>query len=124
MNVKSLLIVFTGSGLGGCARWGVTLLMGSTLNAFPWATLMTNIIACGMAGFAGTWASSKVDTAYGTLFWLVGFCGGFSTMSAFSREWLQLIQSGATTLQWVYPLATLLLTVLSTAFGAWLYIKI
>lgn len=125
MNFKSLILIFLGSGLGGCLRWYVGYLIGTThVSAFPWATFLVNLLACGIAGFAGAWGSSKVDTVNMSLFWLVGFCGGFSTMSAFSREWLQLLQNGSTSNQVLYPSATLVACVLSTYTGAWIYSKI
>lgn len=124
MNFKSLILIFLGSGLGGCLRWYIGYLIGTTpLSTFPWATFLVNVLACGIAGFIGAWTSSRPDAVNMGLFWLVGFCGGFSTMSAFSREWLGLLQYGSTSNQVVYPLATILICVLSTYAGAWIYSK-
>lgn len=124
MNFKSLLLIFVGSGLGGCVRWSFGVFIGtSQLSAFPWATFLANIIACGIAGFVGAWGASRLDSMNGTLFWLIGFCGGFSTMSAFSREWMLLLQNGNTLHQVMYPLSTLIFCVLATYFGAWVFAR-
>lgn len=118
MHLKSLIWVFLGSGLGGCVRWWFgTLSAVLQLKTFPWSTFAANVIACAISGGIGAWLSAKCDSDRVTLFWLVGFCGGFSTMSAFTREWLQLIQSGSMLLV-VYPLTTLVACIVATYAGA------
>jgi CrcB protein len=118
VNLKSLFLVFAGSGLGGCVRWCFGFLLGaSQVNAFPLATFMANVCACGISGFVMAWGASKCHAENVVLFWLVGFCGGFSTMSAFSRETLQLIQCGSL-LSMAYPLVTLIACVAATYLGA------
>jgi CrcB protein len=97
--------------------------MGRWVNAFhngtfPWGTLAVNVVACFLMGLLIGLADHKnLLSPSARVFWTVGFCGGFSTFSAFSAEALVLIQGG---LQWsfvMYLLASLVLCVAGTYAG-------
>jgi len=94
MKTLDFLIVFIGGGFGGCLRYLFSSWIGKTEN-FPTSTLVVNVLACVLAGFL----ISKLDfnlpqTSNLKLFVLTGFCGGFSTFSAFGLESFGLIQRG------------------------------
>jgi CrcB protein len=120
--MKELLLVFLGGGLGSTVRFS----LGKWVNAlhnhhFPWGTLVVNIVACFILGFVIGLADHKhLISASSRLFWTVGFCGGFSTFSAFSNETLYLIQAGFTISLILYISLSLLLCV-AAIFGG-LYI--
>jgi fluoride exporter len=82
-----------GSALGGMARHAVG---GWALNvwgpAFPWGTLIVNILGSLMIGVIATTVQGNEQTR---LFLAVGLCGGFTTFSAFSLQTLNLLQGGA-----------------------------
>jgi CrcB protein len=85
-QVKLLMVVFLGGGLGSAARF----LVAKWLNGphwLPFGTLITNIAACFILGTLVALADHKLLlNPYLRLFFTVGFCGGFSTFSTFSQE--------------------------------------
>jgi CrcB protein len=117
--MRETILVFIGGGLGSVVR----LFLGRWVNAFhnynfPWGTLAVNAAACFLMGLLIGLADHKqMISPSARIFWTVGFCGGFSTFSAFSAEALVLIQGG---LQWsfvLYLLASLVLCVAGTYAG-------
>ena len=96
--IKSLLIVGTGSFIGGAMRYLLSTLMKSVCGqGFPWGTLMVNLLGCFLFGmlFAVFGKSSATDN---TLYLLLttGICGGFTTFSTFAYESVQMLQQGNT----------------------------
>ena len=96
--IKSLLIVGTGSFIGGAMRYWLSTLMKSVCGqGFPWGTLMVNLLGCFLFGmlFAVFGKSSATDN---TLYLLLttGICGGFTTFSTFANESVQMLQQGNT----------------------------
>ena len=96
--IKSLLIVGTGSFIGGAMRYWLSTLMKSVCGqGFPWGTLMVNLLGCFLFGmlFAVFGKSSATDN---TLYLLLttGVCGGFTTFSTFANESVQMLQQGNT----------------------------
>jgi fluoride exporter len=91
MNV---FLVFLGGGLGSLVRYGISLIVNELNPKFPFATLVSNVVACFLIG-AITAAVTKGNlTDAQRLLLATGFCGGFSTFSTFSNETLQLAQNG------------------------------
>ena len=117
--MKELIFIFLGSGLGGLTRYSLGKWINSLHNHhFPLGTLVVNIVACFALGFIIGLADHKqMFSATTRLFWAVGFCGGFSTFSAFSSETLTLFQQGHNTSLILYILASVLLCVTATFGG-------
>jgi CrcB protein len=117
--MKELIYVFIGGGLGSLVRY----LLGKWLNAFhnstfPFGTFTINIIACFVLGFIIGLADHKQLLSPATsLFWAVGFCGGFSTFSAFTSESLSLIQQGQNSTMLLYVLLSVIVCLTATFGG-------
>ncbi len=117
--MREVILVFFGGGLGSVIRFG----MGRWVNTFhnhhfPWGTLAVNVVACFLMGLLIGLADHKqLMSASSRLFWTVGFCGGFSTFSAFSADALILIQGGLQLSFVMYLLASLILCVAGTYAG-------
>ena len=117
--MKELIYVFIGGGLGSLVRF----LLGKWVKAFhnstfPFGTFTINIIACFALGFIIGLADHKqLLSPASRLFWAVGFCGGFSTFSAFSSESLTLIQQSQNSTMLLYILLTVVVCITATFGG-------
>ena len=120
--MRSLLLVFLGGGLGGMTRY----VLGKWIHTFhhqqfPWGTLAANVVACFAIGVVIGLADHKqIISPTARLFWTVGFCGGFSTFSAFSSETIVLIQQGLPLSSLLYVGSSILLCVAGTYAGLFL----
>ena len=93
--LNSILMVGAGRFLGGAARYAISLAMKTLSKGFPWATLAANLIGCMLIGILwGCFSRSSNDSSPWALFMTVGFCGGFTTFSTFSKEALMMLQAG------------------------------
>lgn len=116
--IKDLLLVGLGSGLGGMCRYLVSQLLVTTQNGFPWGTFTVNIVGSLLIGLL--WGlSSRLPSLSPvlTLLFMVGFCGGFTTFSTFSREGLSLLQTQNYTLFLLYTLGSVVLGILAVMVG-------
>ncbi len=121
--MKEILMVGAGGFLGAVARYGAGLLSVHALGAgrFPAATWAINIIGSFLLGLAmGFFARNPIPAIY--YFCAVGFCGGFTTFSAFSFEVLQMLRQE----QWVAAGIYIILSVVccvAAAWGGWVLAK-
>lgn len=94
MNLISLAL---GGALGTLARYILSEFMRSrTGSSFPWGTLAVNTLGCFAAGFILSILLKNREAsgpAFG-LFWLTGFCGGFTTFSALVLESSSMASAG------------------------------
>lgn len=114
--LKNILLVGLGSSIGGMVRYGVSLFVKSV--SFPYATLTVNIIGSFIIGiiFAYTLKNENSQEQI-KLFFATGICGGFTTLSAFSLENMQLLKSENYITAILYIALTLLLSLIAVFAG-------
>jgi fluoride exporter len=122
MNLYKLLIIGLGGFLGSVARYVVTKVMDGRLNpVFPYATLTVNIVGSFLLGMIYVLALRKAGLSEnGRLFLGVGFCGGFTTFSAFALENFNLMQEKLVGTSVLYVSLSVVAGILALAAGVWL----
>ena len=118
------LWVALGGALGSVARYwmGVRITVLTGL-AFPWATILINILGSLVIGFLVTLTGpeGRVPAPLDVrAFLLVGICGGFTTFSAFSLQTLDLARSGRLLLAGANIVLSVVLCPTAVALGHWL----
>jgi CrcB protein len=117
----SYISVAFGSIVGAVARFLVSVLFVSQFgDGFPWGTLFVNVTGSFAIGFyaALTGPDGRLFvSARQRLFVMVGFCGGYTTFSAFSLETLRLVQSGKMQTAFVYLLVSAITWISSVWIG-------
>ena len=117
--MNGFLLVALGSAAGGVARYGLSLLRYPFPSTFPYWTLAANVLGSIAIGVA----AALIDPVEGSrlrLLVLTGFCGGFTTFSAFSLETVGLYSEGFHTLALVSVAANLLGSIGGCALGYFL----
>ncbi len=75
---------------------------------FPLATLLVNLAGCFVMGILmGLFLKNNVTNADAKLLLVTGFCGGFTTFSAFAYENLRLIQANNWSVAIIYTLISI-----------------
>lgn len=119
MNLKALLFVFLGGGLGSSFRYLIGLWLKPSI--FPWGTLTANTLGCLLIGlFVGYFNRMGLVKDPLALFFIVGFCGGLTTFSSFSLDLFQLSKGSSLLYPLIYLIGTMVLGILSLVFGFWM----
>lgn len=123
--IKSMLIAGVGGFVGTCCRylvgrWSATWFEGM----FPMATFLVNIAGCFLIGliFGLIEKHQIVNPATGLLL-ITGFCGGFTTFSAFANEIWSLGNRGQWLISIAYLAASIIIGILLVCGGRHLALK-
>lgn len=89
---------------------------------FPWGTLLINVLGSFIIGLVAGLTLTPERLGWHPsirILLMTGFCGGFTTFSAFSLQTLELIQTGEMAMAFGYMLASVALCVAFT-YGGWM----
>lgn len=118
--MQAYLWIAVGGALGSMARyWTGGVVARHVGEAFPWGTLIINVAGSFIIGFfaAISGPEGRIHAGVdGRLFVMAGFCGGFTTFSAFSLQTLDLMQKG----EWLSAGANIAGSVVLCLIGVWL----
>ncbi len=94
MDLKSIVLVFFGGGIGSSIRYIITKYFSKNSISFPLGTSVSNLIGCFIIGLLIAYYDKndipKLDTF---LFVSIGFCGGLTTFSSLMLDILYLTKS-------------------------------
>ncbi|MFT7071084.1 fluoride efflux transporter CrcB [Patiriisocius sp. Uisw_017] len=120
--MKAALLVFIGGGLGSVLRYLIgRQFVNVSSSLFPLGTLTVNVLGSFLIGIIlGELLKNHSSNASLYLLFATGFCGGFTTFSAFAFENFELLKSGNTSGFLLYSFGSLLLGTLAVFGGIWL----
>lgn len=104
-----LAAVAAGGALGAVARHGLAVAWPTLPGAFPWATLVTNLVGCALLGALMRVISVRIAPHRLIRPFLgTGVLGGFTTFSTYALETRGLLAAGRPALALGYGLGTLI----------------
>ena len=116
--ILNIFFIGIGGALGAIFRYGVNeIFEKQLLLSSIFGTLFINIAGCFLIGLiAGLTLPDKNTTFY---FFIIGFLGSFTTMSAFTYETIMIANTNL--IQALsYIMLTVILTIFATYLGAWI----
>ncbi len=111
--MKVLLAIAAGGAVGAVGRYLVMILVGKALGTgFPYGTLIVNAAGCFLLGglietMALQWSVGEVQRA----FLVIGVLGSFTTFSAFSLDFVYLMERGELVRAGIYLFVSVVLSV-------------
>lgn len=115
--MKQILLVFIGGGTGSILRYLISRGL-NNVTVLPLGTLFVNVLGSLIIGFVlGLSFKQQLISENGMLLLATGFCGGFTTFSAFSYENQLFLKSGDFMSLGIYTASSLILGIAATFAG-------
>ncbi len=117
--IKMMLIAGAGGFVGTCCRYLVTRWCAMMFSGtWPLGTFLVNIVGCFVFGvLLGLFEKTQTVSTTESLLLVTGFCGGFTTFSAFAGEVCLLGDKGQFVTSLVYLLASVAIGVIMVIAG-------
>ncbi len=104
--MRDFLIISLGAVFGANARYVFSRFTAKMIGpAFPYGTLIINVVGSAIVGFFIVWATERVllDPRWRLLV-VIGFCGSFTTFSSYAFETMAYFEQG----QWALMFGNIL----------------
>lgn len=120
--MQTIWALIAGSIAGGLARFYLAGFIQRAGGAsFPWGTFAVNLAGCFLIGLFASWAGQKSwFNPQMKILLMTGFCGAFTTFSAFMLETSNLTSSGDTLKALIYIVSSVAAGFLLFRAGAFL----
>jgi len=108
-------------GLGSVLRYAIAKPLNHLFQNFFLGTFAVNVVGCLLMGIVlGISTKNNMLSSNSTLFLATGFCGGFTTFSAFALEKHSLLKNGELFHFCLYTIASIVIGIIAVALGLWL----
>ncbi len=119
--MKNFLLVFIGGGFGSGLRYLIGKYLNSSLGGFPIGTFTVNIIGSLLIGLILGYAAKENSLSQNQVLLLAtGFCGGFTTFSAFAHENFQLLKTGDIMQFSIYTIGSIVVGLIAVFIGIYI----
>jgi len=106
-----------GGAAGTVARYLVSLGMQRTSSDFPYSTFLVNVTGSFLIGLLARILSTPTSDPVLRAALTIGFCGGFTTFSTFSAEFVAMVEQGRALRAIVYVVLSVTVGVSATVLG-------
>ena len=117
--MRAVLLVALGGAVGSVLRYLSSAAVNKYVqSSFPWATFAVNVVGCFLIGLLMGFFIKQPAQDDGMKWLLVtGFCGGFTTFSAFAHENVALFQTQQYGTAFLYTAASVILGMIAVWLG-------
>lgn len=117
MGIKGVFFVFLGGGLGSAMRYLLSKSVYPLFSNSIIGTLSVNVLGSLLIGLLIGFQMKNIIEKPLYLLLVTGFCGGFTTFSAFALENYNLFKSGDYLQAFAYIVASIILGLLAVVLG-------
>ena len=119
--MKNFLLVFIGGGFGSGLRYIIGRYLNSSLGSFPVGTFTVNIIGSLLIGLILGYAAKENSLNQNQVLLLAtGFCGGFTTFSAFAHENFQFLKTDDIMQFSIYTISSIVVGLIAVFIGIYI----
>lgn len=116
MDLLAFLLIGLGGALGSAARAGVARALPASV--LPWGTMVANVSGSLLIGvLMARCVADPSGSARVQAFWVIGFCGGYTTFSSFSWQTVEQLQRGAWGVAFLHVAVSVVLCLGATWLG-------
>ncbi len=118
--MKHAGLVFLGGGMGSVLRYYIGLWLKESIPQFPTGTFVVNVLGAFLMGLLVGQAAQHPEfyRTHAYFLWAIGFCGGFTTFSAFVIDQVELLGRGQIPYFFTYVVLSIAVGLLA---GYWSY---